>query len=639
MTDEHDITEPDETTDKTQQNKLRSATVDQPPGDGPTYGERTSVTELAYRIDDDPRFNRDLPAPDVPMEPFRTLRDMDPFWGARRLMRKAGYDANGIGQLAVGKARSEEIYEHAQQLWAETNSEDELSAAADGLTDYITEHLATIEGRYWRVVRLIQNLSAHNEPEGIFYDYADRALEQCADDEVSDEYRDKLARRLLGAIGRFWNRFTEEVDRFVDSLPEDVDEDDVPEFWSKDGMLWLDAVAIDWLESEGWNRWPTDADGARETARERFASMTDDAGGGRETLGLWIDPNAEIPVHLRPVEWLCEYLWKEELREQWQRSRNSFPAVTPGVYDNMERVSLRPDRDVETDRERRQLRMFEAGDLVASTSTLPLDSYERLESIISEGTDALRSMTAIRFMTQLIRRCHSRYVAGEQNPTIFQWEGWTDLAEWIGATSNKARERLPKILEAGARWEVQWEDGAAIGLWAPSVTRGEPGAKGGHVPDNIEVRIGKPLAPLWTFEGKSRSVLMPVVKLPDLDTNAKRWMPGQAAFALAVVRELVERRDEIHQHGGAQLTPTTVERIASRVGCPKTTAKRLIQRWTDPQRDEPLFLDAVEAGRYHLADNEQYGKARQFLDETAKRSHRGSKMGKASARKRKQQSD
>ena len=301
----------------------------------------------------------------------------------------------------------------------------------------------------------------------------------------------------------------------------------------------------------------------------------------------------------------------------------------------MERVSLRPGREVETDEERRQLRLFQSGELVASTSTLPLDSYERLESIISEGTDELRTMTAIRFMTRLIRECHRRWVNGDQNPTIFQWEGWTKLADWTGATSKRELDRLPRILEAGARWEVQWEDGAAIGLWTATVTRGESGARGGHAPAIIEVRVGAPLAPLWTLKKKSRSVLMPVVELPELDTNTKRWMPAQAAFALAVVRELVERRDEIHQHGGAKLTPATVERVATRVGCSKTTAKRLMQWWVDPSRDAPLFLDAVEAGRYHLADNEKYGKARRFLDETAKRSHRGKTMGKASARKRK----
>ena len=559
-------------------------------------------------------------------EMFKSTLDSVAFgMRAIRWIDQIGLD--GVGELIVSGAADPQIKAAACMLSEEIGADADDQAVAEAVEElrrFAVERFADPEARMGRVVRLLVNLNALEEPEGIYYRYVDKVLRE-EDGDVDDEYRDRLARALFNAVDRL-------LDHIANYAPEPDGEDVILSFAQleeRNGMLWLDAVAIDWLEAEESSEL-TNPEGAREKARERWRNDQ----GRAELLTLWTDPDEPIPSwELQPVALVCKHLWETGLQEKWKRSRDSFPAVTQGVYDNIERVSLRPDRVAESDQERRQMRLFEAGELVASTSTLPLDSYERLEAVISEGTDELRTMTAIRFMTQLIRECHNRWVSGEQSPTIFVWNGWTELADWTGATSKRELDRLPRILEAGARWEVQWENSAAIGLWTATTARGEPGPKGGHVPDIIQVRVGEPLAPLWTFKGKHRSVLMPVVELPELDTETKRWMPAQAAFALAVVRELVERRDEIHQHGGAELTPATVERVAARVGCPKSTAHRLMERWTDGS--EAAFLDAVEPGRYHLANNDQYGKARRFLDDTARRSHRARRMGKASAKKRK----
>lgn len=504
--------------------------------------------------------------------------------------------------------------------------------STEELHDIALEQLQRDNRRKGWVARLIANLFAYSDPGGVYWRYVDEVLP----DDVGNEYRDKLARELVEAVGRL-----------AEHIAEHAGEPEPPEFatdvinivkgltyTAAGGMMALDAALIDWLEAEGFG-FSRSADDTRERARERWDNYQRNSD-CVELLENWLNPAEQITWQLQPIWLISQHIWENKLHKLWERSRNSIAAVTSQVYANMERVSWRPNRTTEADAEQRQMRLFEAGELVASTSTLPIDSYERLEAVISKGTEELRTMTAIRFMTNLIRQCHSRWVTGEQNPTIFRWNGWTHLADWMGATGNRDLNRLPRILEAGARWEVQWDNGAAIGLWTATTTRGEAGAKGGHAPQIIELRLGAPLAPLWTFEGKHRSVLMPVVELPELDTSAKRWMPAQAALALAVVRELVERRSEIYHHGGAELTPATVERVATRVGCPKPTAHRLMERWTDGSED--AFLEAIEPGRYHLADNEHYGKARRFINETARRSHNARRMGKASARKRKRKS-
>jgi len=68
--------------------------------------------------------------------------------------------------------------------------------------------------------------------------------------------------------------------------------------------------------------------------------------------------------------------------------------------------------------------------------------------------------------------------------------------------------------------------------------------------------------------------------------------------------------------------------------------KRALDRWTSDGDNGPQFLELVD-GRlegeavYHLADNDKYRRAREFVAETARRSQRASEAGKASANKRK----
>ena len=311
-----------------------------------------SITQWVHRINDDPRFDHDKfdraeaeqtnsimelarhlspmiqrstevdrlirnsaeIAQKMALEAFdsaqRAREKFEPIWGANDLMERAGFTSKGIGRLTAGKAYSAEIGKRARQLWSEAGGEEELAEAADELADYIAEHFATPEGRCWRVFRLARNLGAHEEPEGIFYDYADSALESSGADDVPDEYRDKLARYLFEAVQRLEHR----IQNSIDKLPDDYEG---PITWSEDGMLWLDAVAIDWLEAEGWDGWPSAPDDARGVARERWSRRKSGGIEGHELLELWA-PGDDIPTFLQPIELVCEHLWQTEVRPEME---------------------------------------------------------------------------------------------------------------------------------------------------------------------------------------------------------------------------------------------------------------------------------------------------------------------------------
>jgi hypothetical protein len=572
---------------------------------------RAALMELARELSPEDRMGRE----ELGRRATELLRDFyhSPVNRAFRLLSEAGL-LDGVMGLAPGDAVDPEVYLFAVEL-AEVLGPDhrhgERTKALEGLREFAEERHQTYHVAEERIANLLMNLACLDEPEEVIWRYADAVLQ--GEEGIPSQYRDQLARAILEAAKRL-------VERLRSLKPD--------EEGAVDGMFWLDAGAIDWMEVEGFE-FPNGIESAKSLARQRRRTEPESL----ERLGLWLESEERFPLILWPLRFVGEHIWKTDIRERWLRFKDSVPAVTLEAFGNIERAALRPNRGSEPFGER-QMCLFEGGELVATTSILPAEDYERLQAVISKGTEELRTMTAIRFMGKLIQECHDRRISGVQDPTIFLFEGWTEMAEWIGATGKRALDRLPRILEGGSKWQFSWEGGQAIGLWTVFIRDGVSRPQGGHTPPLIEVRVGAPLAPLWTFEGGSRGLLVPVVELPELDKKTKKFMPAQAAFAWAIVRELTEYSAEIVKYRGVELSPAKIERVAARVGCPKATAYRLMEWWTDPSRGQ-AFLEAVSPGRYHLADNQTYGGARRHLEEAGKRSRNGTLMGLRSASKRK----
>ena len=552
---------------------------------------------------------------------------------AHNLLREAGYLPHGVERLSLADAIDRTIYDHALALLRDKESRGEQpdgatppsdavqrawAIAIKHLAKFIEDHLSTVEGRYWRVLRLIVNLERHTEPEGVFYKYVNHVLEEAGADDVSDEYRDRLARELFTAVKRL-------IARFIEGHGNQPD--DAPDMWGVDGMLWLDAVAIDWLESEGWDGWRTDPDGARESARERWESESS-AG---ELFALWVYPGESMPWKLKPVAWLCEYLWETELRERWERASKNRPAIIMPVHNTVEEMAWKPGgRTVKQNGS--QLHLFDDEDqLLATTPFLPGD---RLATIIEAGAEDLGSITAVRLFVYLVRTVFHQWTDEQHDFRVVDVEGGIQgLADAIGEKSGRARAKLKKILQAGLHWHVDWPGGEAGGLW----TYRYDDTSGSHKGARLRIVLGDPLLPGYTFK-KRRQILVPVVEPAPL-VSSPRTYRNQAVFQQVLVREIVERRKDIARFGGARLELQDLWQIAKRVGLTRNTMGKAMGRYLVDGDDGPAFLEEVDTDQYHLADNEKYGKARRFIDETARRSAKGRKMGKVSARKRKQRKD
>jgi hypothetical protein len=187
-----------------------------------------------------------------------------------------------------------------------------------------TNYLATPEGRFKRVVRLIINLWKIGEPASTFRDYAREA----AGEAVSDEYRDKLARRLYEAVaGDKTPRPT-----LIDYIGKRQELHGREGFWTlreSHGMLWLDVVALKWLDewTDG-SAFNGTLEDAREKARNRWQNDHESPG----LLGLWTF-DEPIPWKLRPVIIVAEHLWKhdDDLEAEWKRQGNPVPAKAKGT--------------------------------------------------------------------------------------------------------------------------------------------------------------------------------------------------------------------------------------------------------------------------------------------------------------------
>jgi hypothetical protein len=513
---------------------------------------------------------------------------------------------------------------------------DTLIDFIDGAKPKIIEHLSSLDERWDRVNWLRIGLDHPDDPTGPFYRYVDQVIPEG----VSNEFRDKLARRLFQA----WDDFKACIEKELASFDEEqlqkragitsyFDEDLKLESrhrrWPSDGMLWLDKVGLEWLDK--WTDAPVD-----ESSFEQARSRWENKRGTLELLKLWVAPTDDIPLKLWPVERVAEHLWNHEIRPQWERLRDNRPAVVRAVHDDLEEMAFRNGRTVR-EQDGPQLELWNDGDeLVAQTPTL---AEQQLAQVVEQGTEEFRSITGVRLLVHVIRTTHLQFYRGVDDPRVVEIEGGIkELSRQIGGPgSGKSQDRLRKILEAGSQWRKEWNGVIERGLWTWRVDdRTGPGKR-----SHIRIIVGDPLSPQFVHKmPKGERTLVPIVDIAPL-VNPGRYYGPQAAFQQAVVRKIVERRKHIPDRGGAALSLSDdLWPVADRLNLPQSTMKRALDRWTSDGDDGPKFLELVD-GRlegdavYHLADNDKYRRAREFVAETARRSQRASEAGKASANKRK----
>jgi hypothetical protein len=512
----------------------------------------------------------------------------------------------------------------------------------ESLKHDVAHYLSTRTGLRGRINALRAGLEDPDEPSGPYYTYVDQVVPEG----VSDEFRDKLARRLFEAWDDLEDRIDEKLSTFNEGelVKRTNARCDLPGFeiiweaentiWPDDSMYWADQVALEWLAK--WTDLIDDLESSFEKARQRWSNWRD-GGNIRHLFALWADPGTPIPLHLWPVKKVAEHLWERKIRPQWERLRDNRPAVVRSVHDDLEEMAFHKGRTVRGKNNDSQLELWNEGDdLVAQTPTLP---EQQLARVVEQGTEEFRSITGVRLLVHVIRTTHMQFYRDADDPRVVEVEGGIkELSRQIGDPgSGKSQDRLKKILEAGNHWRREWNGVVERGLWTWSVDdRTGPGQR-----SHVRIIVGDPLSPQFAHQmPKGERTLVPIVDIAPL-VNPGRYYGPQAAFQQALVRKIVERRKHIPERGGATLSLIDdLWPMADRLNLPQSTMKRALDRWTSDGNDGPQFLELVDGqiegqAVYHLGDNEKYRRAREFVAETARRSKRASEAGKASANKRK----
>lgn len=590
--------------------------------------EKQNESEEQPNIDSEELVNaaRDYIEEEIGAEKFITgLAIAAPRMHATSSFGKIPELTKGINNLTIDTCFSDELNQKAIETWEEGDfsispDEEERKQHAEALREEVVKHLSTRKGRMSRLSRLLESLRYQSDLGEIVYDYVDHALnnlENINEANNTGAFRDKIGRHL---IDKSLPRLYEILDRYdeqTDSHNPEVD-----------GIFWLDAVAIEWLQAEGYYKHNSDRtpEDDKKKARELFG----DNPSAQQLLSMWLEPGNGIPWKLRPVQWVCEVIAKRE-----NRLRDNHAALAQPVFDVTADLAWGDNRTIE--KQENQLILFDDDECLAETGRVPTSptmTEERLQTVIREGTEELKSTTGIQLIVHAIRKgFKQKFGTNMRNPSFLRYPGGfgTLSKELKGSTSNSERTKLRKILKAGQKWNIDWPTGEASGLWTYHYEE----ATGKDSRAHLEIRLGAPLMPQYvqTLQGSDR-ILVPIVKLMP-PFGSPRYYANVSIFQLSLVRNIVERRLQVAQRGGARLTLREITQIAKQAGLPTKTAKDAIDRWKQDGDDAPAFLEEVQEDHYHLADNERYGNAREFITKTARRSQSQSLRGKKSAENKK----
>lgn len=412
------------------------------------------------------------------------------------------------------------------------------------------------------------------------------------------EAGDTLAQEEV-AVTRLERATQEELDRARETLG--LPWDGTWEETERDGMTEPDARLADYARA----RWPgrEAVDRFQKEARERLeqhrAQQHADLGPENRPPSPWRHDTRNAAGALAHI------LWTEQVKPALQREKASHAALAYPVSQDLSAL-WSPRAEVHGDR-------------------LVLHGREiaRVELVDGAVLDVLktgRGLTMHRLTRYVISEVFRQDVTGATSAgELFIPGGVAELARIIGDRPSHPEHTL-QALRLGQGLHVQWPGGSETGgLWTYHHEKGARGRAG-----FVSITVNAPLRPFYALRhlGKSEQTLIPVVRLPPF-VGRSNDHAAQADFQWHLVRELVDGRRELHEFGGVTLGDERLAALAEQAGLALSLLPRVLDRWTQDGDDGLAFLERMNGGRYHLADNEWFQGARRFLNDTAKRTNRG----------------
>lgn len=385
-------------------------------------------------------------------------------------------------------------------------------------------------------------------------------------------------------------------------------EDQIP----VDGMDWLDAHALDFLERVVGQNQRHAVDDLRATARLHHT--------GAEPWRNWFDPTFQNAPN-RFVWNLTGLLWGARVQAQHVRNlaklaKRHVPALAAPVVAMLSESS----KVVTTSGDGAEAPI--GSDLVVSLPAAHVDVLERLP----------RSLTAHRLVRWLVARGFQNVIEGEPDcRRIDVPGGFAALAQLIGAGSKKAEPEVAALIDGFRHFTFHWR-GTHVGGLLTFTARGAANGRQAL----LRISLGDVLLPDFTraFDpatrgGRDARVLVPVLGIPPLVTPAHE-QGAQAAFQLAVVAEMRRRALHLLARPGIYLPMSVLTEHAERVGLSRPTFVRLWSRWLQGADDGGPFLREMGGDQYLLT----HAGADAFLRQAAVASRDGHRRARSPHRRR-----
>jgi hypothetical protein len=421
------------------------------------------------------------------------------------------------------------------------------------------------------------------------------------------------------------------------------------------GLLWLDSLAADHLESIGKSgeafakqiridaakRWLQFQRLQLELGIPESTSIANEQARAERLFKLWLPQGSSRTPKIYSA--LGDVIWTDlvEPRLNVQRQKNQ-PALCFQVHQDIQRVMTTGGRvdlvqGVLFDRRGNQVTEIERKP--ETTYQIPALDIQRAEALIIRGGERLGSLTSHRLMRWEIRTGHAQALEGVADPRrISIVGGWEELAQRSGCgASHKNADDIRAILHAQAHLCFSFGKNQRGNLITYTFT---PESRIRRA--EIAIVLGDALLPnfvLTDMRGSSRRVrelrrLVPIVDLPPFVGRPNDHGP-QASFQAQLVAELRKRAVELVQRGGVLLTPEDMVKMAEAVELPRILLPKVLDRWRHDGDDGPSFLQLIDRDRYTLAD--AHAPAREFLKQSGNSEVKGAASGRKSVQSRKRQ--
>lgn len=472
--------------------------------------------------------------------------------------------------------------------------------------------------------------------------------------EVSEPHR-AIVRRALEREG-IKEPTSEEVDRWAKELPDEmravvlgleIEEVSAQELYEpkvEDGMFALDVRAAKVLELRGA---PDLAQVIRAESKKRIASyqeaITVASSRGRSlcTPALWwLFANDKLEQDGLPPFPLAIFVARALI--QLKREKDPIPvtAETPPtkepapkdlvlsaevlpvekvstVHLEIEKLYSSTYKPIEVELSADYSQVLRNGEVIAKVPSLPTKQL----ALLQKGLQRVGSLTFRRAVNYLVRACWGRYLAQEARPEILTFNGPEHLAELIGEKSTRSAALVIEALQQGQSFWLDWPGGYIGGLWTYHGQRACRGRKAW-----LEIQLARILSPHYGMGVLDSPWRVPVVPLAPM-VGRHNEHAAQAALQERLLSELVERRVELIQHGGAKIVDQEWKRLAKDVALPSSILPALLERWQHTAEDGEAFLEK-DGDRYILASSTPYLGAKQFILEAGRRTLQAKEAGK-----------